>query len=542
MTAPVPSWWQSTTATGGTLTPTCNVGDLLIIVQEGSASNGNAPGTPSSGSGGSWAGGARTSGTDALSNSNPDGRCQVWSKIAASGDSGAAVSINTTGITAAHRWQLIVVPGSWNAGRVAQIVDDSTTNNSIANYGIANTGSTAALLTDTTRPTIVIVTFGHTTAQTSLTGTWDGAVAGSKFQREPFTNEGSATDTTIDHTHHYGSATGICQTDFQEYDSGDTLSSFLWNQSMGNTTHSMAVVVYQTANIVTIGVVAEADTAQALGKTKTLAIGTAAETDTAQAITKTQGFHFAQTANEFDTAQPIVASKKKAIGTASEVDEAQGGFHAHRIVVNTVTETDTAQALLPLKSWADQVTIDDPTVNQVVTSIALTASKNYPVDSGDIRIALYQHGSPVATSGWVALTDTPTVQTLAISNASGTGFAIWWEVRTYGSLDPIISDLGAFTVNIVGTALETDTAQPVGRFPYYPARTVTETDTALPIGRLKSHAIGTATETDTARALGVATTIHSTPVTGTLRNRTTATLENPTTGTLRNRTTGTLKP
>ncbi len=510
----------------------CSIGDLLVVVQVGLASGSASPVAPTSGSGGSWAGGSGGSGTDSFANAgNPNGRTQVWSKIAASGDNGANVTISTTGYTTPNRWALIVIPGNWDSGRRFQLLAST-----------ANTGSTPFTLNDSTRGALTIAGLSTAALTSTLTFTWDGATSGAKFQRAPFTDESSTTDTTIDHSHNYGSGNARCQIDWQEYDGSDTLVSVLPNQGMSNTIHGFAAMTYQVANVVTLGVVTEADTAQALGKTKTLAIGTATETDTAQHLTKTQGFHFAQTANEFDTAQPIVASKKKAIGTASEVDTAQGGFHRHVIVVGTVTETDTAQALLPLKSWADQVTIDDPTVNQVITSIALTASKNYPVDSGDIRIALYQHGSPVATSGWMALTDTPTVQTLAISNASGTGFAIWWEVRTFGSLDPIISDLGAFTVNVVGTALEHDEAQAIGRVPYYPAGTATETDTAQSLGRNKIRLLGTAHETDTARALGVATTIHSTPITGTLRNRTTATLENPTTGTLRNRTTGTLKP
>jgi asparagine N-glycosylation enzyme membrane subunit Stt3 len=285
--APTPSYAWSSTASGTTTAADTltnlgfTAGDLLVVSQHGTAAGSATPVAPTlNGSSSGFTDGPASGGGGADSYANAgtnNGRAQIWSKILVSGDLSFTLNVSATGFTV-HRFSIWRIPGNWASDRIAQQVAST-----------ANTGSTAQSLTDPTANAIVFSSVGYSTAVVNATLTWDGATSGSKFQRSPYVDGAHTTSTTTSGAHgsHYSSADNRCYTDYQEYASSDTLTSVLWNNGMGNTSHAVVYVVYKTSFVIALGTVSEVDTAQPITVRRTRAIGTATETDTAQAIART---------------------------------------------------------------------------------------------------------------------------------------------------------------------------------------------------------------------------------------------------------------
>lgn len=504
MTAPAPYYINANLAS----TSAANliggaVGDLMIVVQWGTASGAAVPSPPVWAGGGStgWQNGSDTSGSDLYVNDGTagHGRVQIWSVPIDNTNIGLGATFNGQGFSVVHYMQ-VMLPGPFTAGRVYQTIGSH-----------ANTGSTPFSLNNPPRAATVITAIGESTNVTGVTITWDGATSGTNFQRTPYANGNSgATTTTGGHSNHYGSGVNECWADYNEYDAADTPSSVLWNNGMGNSTHATAIITYQTANTVAINAASTVETAQPIGKTKTTAaIGVAATVETAQSIGHHQGGGIlVGLVSEVESAQIVTPSHRKTLGVAATVEAAQTIHHAHSEAAHTANEVEAAQAIAPLKFWADEVTISDPTAAQSITSIQLTASKNYPNDAGDIQIGLKQGGTLLQTTSYTALTGTPTVISMTLSSPpSGTGFSVWWQVRTSTQLDPIISGVEAFVVTHVGTASVVEMAQPILGKGDHLVHIAPEVETAQAIGSRKAKALGVAIETDLAQAIGIVQTV-----------------------------------
>lgn len=140
--------------------------------------------------------------------------------------------------------------------------------------------------------------------------------------------------------------------------------------------------------------------------------------------------------------------------------------------------------------------IDHPTLtNNVVSRFAITRT------------------CPALTTGVYALADSinmvisPTVATaVLIEVAASAGTYFDGDTTPGGSWDGTnglsASTLSSGITQAIGTAVETDTARPLGRTKTRALGPATETDTAQPISRRKTRSVGTAVETDTAMPLG----------------------------------------
>lgn len=459
------------------------------MVQAGTAAGAASPVAPTitGGSGSTWT-------LDEYQNAGAAaGRVQHWRTTLAAGDLGGSHPVlpNTTGFTT-HHFAWFVLPGPFTVAT--------------AQGSTSNTGSTPFTVADTARGAILITALGAVAGASAATITYDGATSGSKFQRAPYVNSsGGSTQTDAVHGHHYSSGSVSSQMDYQEYAATDTLSSVLWNNDMNTGTHAVGIVVYQQPLTAAVSAATETDVSEPLTKSKSTVIGEATAVDVAQHIGFTHDRVIGEPAG-VDVAQHLPATKSRAVGIASSIETAENLGHLTKAVLAAVT-TDTAFALTATKSWGMEVISDSPPIGFLVTEGHVTASRNYPTNTGDIRIIVKQHGVAIATSDWFPLTDTPTLYSVPVLPAAGgTGFTLRWEVRTTGALDPLIEGapnqpgLTALP-NPIGVPIETDAAQHLPGTKSTGVGEPTATDVGEHLTPSKSAPAHAATATDAAQHL-----------------------------------------
>lgn len=170
-------------------------------------------------------------------------------------------------------------------------------------------------------------------------------------------------------------------------------------------------------------------------------------------------------ASETDTATTVGRSKARAVGQASETDSATAFSRSKARAVGLATETDTATAVARTKHRA---------VGQ----------------ASETGIATATGRAKARTVGQPAEIDTATAvgrrKTLSVGIATETDIALPVALGGVG----------------LGQAIETGTAQPVGRVKSIQVGQATESDTGLPVARIKLASVGQAAEVDTATALG----------------------------------------
>ena len=353
MSAPTIVYVISTTTSGGSAIPTTGapqVGDLLVLVAEGTTTNLGATQGAVNDSGGSDAGFTKdfrgTSGNGTNVN-------DVWSKILTSGDFGGP-SGQTTSWKPANainsgtvRWQVFVFrhANGWDTSR---LLFSGQQNASVSN------GTETQSLTDSSRAVAAITLWGGSSQSTTQVS-WDGGTA-----RDPYVDESVSSTTTGASGQHYGSQNALCQADFNLYDTTATPTSVAWSTGTANTSHIIVTVEYQTAPVVasltdTAGCTATLATTSArprgftdtAGCTATLAISSGVGvtfTDNAHpsatlstATTQTRGF--VDTAGSTATFEGLTPGKP----TAAFNDDARPTDNFTGIQHRNIAFTDTSQ-------------------------------------------------------------------------------------------------------------------------------------------------------------------------------------------------------
>jgi hypothetical protein len=191
---------------------------------------------------------------------NNDGSYQTRTVVSASWSSGTA-SITSTGALGPNIavGDLVTISGIAPSGYNGTYVITAITGGSgeilqfalASNPGAYTSGGTIDKnfkLNDCSRPACVTFFYGGVSSSVALTSTIDGATTGGLYQRDPYFNPGSgSSQTDAVHGHHFNTGTVSSQGDFQEYDASDTIIGWLCNNNMGNSTHAIGLVTYQTA-------------------------------------------------------------------------------------------------------------------------------------------------------------------------------------------------------------------------------------------------------------------------------------------------------
>lgn len=218
-------------------------------------------------------------------------------------------------------------------------------------------------------------------------------------------------------------------------------------RSLTQTTETNTPQSVARAKAKTLGQVTELDTPQSLTRRKTKAISQAAETDTAQSITRGGQVQTIAQAVETDTAQAIARRKTRTIGQAAETDTAQGVTRRKLRTVSQVSESEIGQALTHNKTRSLGQAVETDTAQPLTTS-GRTIVVNQAVEADSSQPMTVRKSKPIVLVAELELAfAVARLKAKAVGQASEVDSAqvVRWAPK----------------ILVLGTAVETDTAQPV---------------------------------------------------------------------------------
>lgn len=249
------------------------------------------------------------------------------------------------------------------------------------------------------------------------------------------------------------------------------------------------VLVLEGSAATPVNQVTETDTALTITPIvpQVVAVGQVTETDSAQSMTAVQEF-----TSELDEALPITAvvsggGQTVAVGQASETDTAQAFSSSKVLGVTQATETDTALAVTV--SVATQVGQASETDTAQAVGVSKAASLTQAVETDT---ALTVSAAKTLQVGQASETDTS--QALSASKTATVSQAV--ETDT-----PLPITTPGEAVVPVGQAVESSTAQALGKAKVQAIGQASETSTTTSVGIVKLAVIGQASETNTALAM-----------------------------------------